>query len=63
MFRDSALLGTTLLPNLTLHMGNNSLTATGFFEPNNSPEGLQTLNDFVGKTSEYSRIYGFLRRH
>ena len=30
LFRDGGLLGTTLLPNLTLQMGNNSLAAQGF---------------------------------
>jgi hypothetical protein len=33
-------------------MGNNSVQAQGFFAANESPEGLQTLNDFVGKQSE-----------
>ncbi|THH12496.1 hypothetical protein EW146_g7640 [Bondarzewia mesenterica] len=46
--KGSGLLGTTLLPNLTLAMGNNSLRAQGSFAPNNSPEGQQTLNNFVG---------------
>lgn len=32
LFRDGALIGTTLLPNLTLEMGNNSLIANGSFE-------------------------------
>ena len=31
LFREGALMGTTLLPNLTLQMGNNSLTAQGNF--------------------------------
>ena len=31
LFRGGALLGTTLLPNLTLAMGNNSVTAQGNF--------------------------------
>lgn len=48
LFRGDAVMGTTLLPNLTLNMGNNSLVAQGNFRPNLSPEGTQTLNDFVG---------------
>ena len=32
LFRDGALVGTTLLPNLTLEMGENVLEATGNFE-------------------------------
>ena len=31
LFRSGSLLGTTLLPNLTLNMGNNSLVAQGQF--------------------------------
>ncbi|KAG1838827.1 hypothetical protein DFJ58DRAFT_845939 [Suillus subalutaceus] len=38
--RGGAIFGTALMPNLTMSMGNNS--------PNNSPEGLQTLSQFVG---------------
>lgn len=53
LYRDGSLLGTTLLPNLTLQMGNNSIEATGYFNPNASPEGQDTLNDFVGKIGEY----------
>ena len=49
LFRDEALIGTTLLPNLSLDMGNNSLTAQGFFQANNNAQGQATLNDFVGK--------------
>ncbi|KAI5120964.1 hypothetical protein M0805_006636 [Coniferiporia weirii] len=59
LFRDGGLLGTTLLPNLTLEMGNNSLTAQGNFEANNSPQGLQTLNDFVGKKDVNLQINGY----
>ncbi|KAI0668274.1 hypothetical protein C8Q78DRAFT_1081656 [Trametes maxima] len=48
LFRGEAPMGTTLLPNLTLEMGNNSVTAQGRFQPNLSPEGQQTLDEFVG---------------
>ncbi|KAF8135624.1 hypothetical protein EV363DRAFT_1429344 [Boletus edulis] len=57
--RGGAVLGTALMPNLTLYMGNNSLTSTSDFEPNNSPQGMQTLNDFVGGTDVELSIVGF----
>ncbi|EJD03283.1 uncharacterized protein FOMMEDRAFT_168292 [Fomitiporia mediterranea MF3/22] len=59
LFRDGGLLGTTLLPNLTLVMGNNSLVSTGIFEANNSPQGRQTLDDFVGGTDVNVQIGGY----
>ena len=34
MFRDGVALGTTLLPNLTLNMGDNILTSEGNFKVN-----------------------------
>jgi hypothetical protein len=37
------------MPNLVLQQGNNHVSAVSTFEANNSPQGLQTLNDFVGK--------------
>ncbi|KAI0340460.1 hypothetical protein BDW22DRAFT_1360443 [Trametopsis cervina] len=59
LFRGSGLLGTTLLPNLTLEMGNNSVQAQGFFAANESPEGSQTLNDFVGSKDVNVNINGY----
>jgi len=59
LLRDDALIGTALLPNLTLAMGNNSLTAQGFFQSNNNPQGQATLNDFVGKRDAQLGISGF----
>lgn len=59
LLRDGVVLGTVLLPNLHLQMGNNSLLATSSFQPNNSPQGLQTLNDFVGKKDVQLTIIGF----
>ncbi|KAG6908393.1 hypothetical protein DXG01_004822 [Tephrocybe rancida] len=47
--RDGVALGTALIPNLILKRGNNTFHATSNFEANNSPQGLQTLNDFVGQ--------------
>ncbi|KAH7888371.1 hypothetical protein F5I97DRAFT_2002257 [Phlebopus sp. FC_14] len=57
--RGGAVLGTALMPNLTLYMGNNSLSATSDFEPNNSPQGAETLNDFVGGTDVELAIVGY----
>ncbi|KAI0063538.1 hypothetical protein BV25DRAFT_1915044 [Artomyces pyxidatus] len=59
LHRGSGMLGTTLMPNVTLHMGNNTIAATSAFVPNNSPEGLQTLNDFVGKKDVNLQIIGY----
>ncbi|KAJ8482152.1 hypothetical protein ONZ45_g15054 [Pleurotus djamor] len=59
LMRDGVVLGTNLLPNLTLTMGNNSATATSQFSANDSPQGLQTLNDFVGKKDVPLTISGF----
>ncbi|RPD70056.1 hypothetical protein L226DRAFT_261105 [Lentinus tigrinus ALCF2SS1-7] len=59
LFRGDALLGTTLLPNLTLSMGNNSVAAQGNFTPNGTPLGLQTLNDFVGGTDVQVAVAGY----
>ncbi|KAF5351977.1 hypothetical protein D9756_007389 [Leucocoprinus leucothites] len=57
--RDGTLLGTALLPSLDLRMGNNSITATSVFQANDSPQGLQTLNDFVAKKDVNLTIAGF----
>ncbi|TFK75313.1 hypothetical protein BDN72DRAFT_885777, partial [Pluteus cervinus] len=59
LLRDSSVLGTALLPNLTLEMGNNTIKATSLFEANNSPAGSQTLNDFVGKKDAQLTISGY----
>ncbi|KAG5646292.1 hypothetical protein DXG03_003889 [Asterophora parasitica] len=59
LFRDGVALGTALLPNLTLVRGNNSFRATSSFEANQSPQGLQTLNDFVGKKDVQLQIAGY----
>ncbi|KAI8977823.1 hypothetical protein BD414DRAFT_466746 [Trametes punicea] len=59
LFRDDAVLGTTLMPNLTLKMGNNTLNAQGSFQPNLSPQGLQTLDDFVGGNDVQVAIAGY----
>lgn len=53
LLKDGSVIGTTLLANLNLNMGNNSLKGAGAFTPNASPAGKQVLNDFVaGKTTE-----------
>ncbi|KDQ27871.1 hypothetical protein PLEOSDRAFT_1112748 [Pleurotus ostreatus PC15] len=59
LFRDGVPLGTNLLPNLTLTMGDNFVKASSNFKANDSPEGLQTLNDFVGKKDVNLHIAGF----
>ncbi|KAH9850917.1 hypothetical protein C2E23DRAFT_886961 [Lenzites betulinus] len=59
LFRGDAVMGTTLLPNLTLEMGENSLAAQGNFQPNLSPEGMQTLHDFVGGQNATIAIAGY----
>ncbi|KAG6813669.1 hypothetical protein H0H92_008517 [Tricholoma furcatifolium] len=59
LLRDGVALGTALLPNLTLARGNNTFQSTSNFEANNSPQGLQTLNDFVGKQDVELQIAGF----
>ncbi|KAF8070285.1 hypothetical protein FPV67DRAFT_1755106 [Lyophyllum atratum] len=59
LFREGVALGTALLPNLTLVRGNNTFHATSGFEANKSPQGLQTLNDFVGKKDVQLTIAGF----
>ncbi|KAF9264250.1 hypothetical protein L218DRAFT_258531 [Marasmius fiardii PR-910] len=59
LFRDGALLGTALLPNLTLEMGNNSLAAKSTFAANDSPQGLQTLTDFVSGKNVQLTIAGY----
>ncbi|KAJ7716738.1 hypothetical protein DFH07DRAFT_349612 [Mycena maculata] len=59
LFRDGANLGTVVMPNLVLSMGNNTINTTSVFEANNSPKGLETLNDFVGKTDVSLSISGY----
>ncbi|EGO25193.1 hypothetical protein SERLADRAFT_448192 [Serpula lacrymans var. lacrymans S7.9] len=59
LLREGAVLGTALMPNFTLNMGNNSLTSSSNFEPNNSPQGLDTLNQFVGGNDVELAISGF----
>ncbi|KAJ7647487.1 hypothetical protein FB45DRAFT_200334 [Roridomyces roridus] len=57
--RDGAQLGTVLMPNLVLNMGNNTVQTTSIFDANGSPQGLQTLSDFVGKKDVDLTITGF----
>ncbi|KAH0589321.1 hypothetical protein H2248_005083 [Termitomyces sp. 'cryptogamus'] len=59
LFRDGAVLGTTLIPDLVLARGNNTFHATSIFDVNSSPQGQQTLNDFVGKKDVQLTIAGF----
>ncbi|EIW82896.1 hypothetical protein CONPUDRAFT_101346 [Coniophora puteana RWD-64-598 SS2] len=57
--RQGAILGTALLPNLTLAIGSNSLYSTSDFKPNDSPQGMDTLNEFVGGKNVELGIAGF----
>ncbi|ESK92921.1 hypothetical protein Moror_8994 [Moniliophthora roreri MCA 2997] len=59
LYRDGALLGSAVMPNLTLNMGMNNVTAKSTFAANDSPLGLQTLNDFVGKKDVQLSISGY----
>ncbi|KAF8894927.1 hypothetical protein CPB84DRAFT_1848428 [Gymnopilus junonius] len=59
LLREGVVLGTTLLPNLTLSIGNNTLNATSSFAANSSPQGTQTLNDFISKKDVQLVIAGF----
>lgn len=47
------------MPNLSLGLGNNALKAQGAFTLNNSPQGQQTLNDFVGGKGTTLSIAGY----
>lgn len=53
------MVGTALMPNLSLKMGENHVQASSVFAANGSPQGLQTLNDFVGKKDVQLSIAGF----
>ncbi|KAG7446409.1 uncharacterized protein BT62DRAFT_931852 [Guyanagaster necrorhizus] len=57
--RDGVVLGTALMPNLTLNMGNNTVVAQSTFAANDSPQGLQTLDDFVGRKDVQLSIVGY----
>ncbi|KAI0035854.1 hypothetical protein K488DRAFT_76325 [Vararia minispora EC-137] len=59
LFRGSDLLGTVLMPNLTLLMGNNSVAATSSFAASANSGAQQTLNDFVGGTDVGVHIGGY----
>lgn len=59
LFREATVLGTALLPNLSLGLGNNSVTAVGSFSPNNSPLGQLTLDQFVGGKDVDLSIAGY----
>jgi hypothetical protein len=51
LYMKGGMIGTTLLPNLSLAMGTNTLAAMAKFTPNDTPQGVQTLNQFVGQKS------------
>ncbi|KAF8626824.1 hypothetical protein AX15_004657 [Amanita polypyramis BW_CC] len=59
LFRDGALLGTAIMRDLFLDIGNNSIVASSHFDPNGIPQGQQTLNDFAGHKDVPLTISGF----
>lgn len=54
-----SILGTALMPNLNLKMGDNNVTASSLFDANASPDGTTTLNNFVGGKDTALTIKGF----
>ncbi|KAJ7209536.1 hypothetical protein GGX14DRAFT_451849 [Mycena pura] len=48
LLRDSVSLGNVVMPGLVLNTGNNTVKAVSTVQANKSPQGLQTLDDFVG---------------
>ncbi|KAG6820875.1 hypothetical protein H0H93_010219 [Arthromyces matolae] len=59
LVRDGVTLGTSLIPDLNLARGNNTFRATSVFDVNTSPQGQETLNDFVGGKDVGLNIVGF----
>ncbi|KIJ47323.1 hypothetical protein M422DRAFT_164299, partial [Sphaerobolus stellatus SS14] len=59
LLRGGSVIGTTLLPNLSLAMGSNKLETIGSFTPNLNSQGQQTLNDFIGGKDVAITIAGF----
>ncbi|KIJ51406.1 hypothetical protein M422DRAFT_244581 [Sphaerobolus stellatus SS14] len=59
LLRSGSVISTTLLPNLSLTMGNNKLETIGSFTPNLNLQGQQTLNDFIGGKDITITIAGF----
>ncbi|KAJ7668375.1 hypothetical protein DFH06DRAFT_1181491 [Mycena polygramma] len=59
LLRDGANLGTVVMSNLVLNMGNNTVQTKSNFQANKSPQGLQTLDDFVGKKDVQLSIAGY----
>ncbi|KAF9071074.1 hypothetical protein BDP27DRAFT_1419362 [Rhodocollybia butyracea] len=59
LIRDGATLGTALLPNLNLIMGNNSIMAQSTFASNSNPQAQETLDQFVGQQDVQLSIGGF----
>ncbi|KAJ7188457.1 hypothetical protein C8R46DRAFT_1054741 [Mycena filopes] len=59
LLRDNVALGTAVMSNLVLNMGNNTVKTTSTFKANDSPQGLQTLDEFVGKQDVQLAIAGF----
>lgn len=59
LFNQGQPIGTTLLPNLNLIEGVNTLSVTSNFTPNANAQGLATLNQFVGGKPTALTISGY----
>lgn len=59
LFNQGQAVGTTLLPNLLLIEGMNTLAVTSNFTPNANAQGLATLNQFVGGKPTALTISGY----
>jgi hypothetical protein len=59
LFRSGEMIGTALMPNLTLLMGDNKVKATSVFAANANDQGQQTLDDFVGQKDVDLSISGY----
>jgi len=59
LYSGSALLGTALMPDLHLVRGNNSILASSQYRANDTPEGLQTLTNFLAAQDTTMSIKGY----
>ncbi|SGY79107.1 BQ5605_C008g05044 [Microbotryum silenes-dioicae] len=59
LFNNGSFVGTTVLPDLHLTPGYQEHGAIGYFQANNNPVGLNTLNTFVAGTDNELQISGF----
>ena len=59
LYRETALLRTILIPNLTLNLGNNTSAASTDLSLNNSPLDMQTLNELISENDTGLAIAGY----